>query len=797
MIFHPKTSSFPFHIKKWFYLFLFLFISVTACFWFLLPSPLFSDPTCTVIADEQSNLLDATIASDGQYRFPETDSIPLKFAKCIVAFEDRHFYQHPGVNPFSMWRALVQNIKAKKIVSGGSTISMQVIRLSRKGQSRSLSEKIIEIVLALRLEISHSKSEILRLYASHAPYGGNVVGIDAASWRYFGRSANELSWAETASLAILPNAPSIIFPGKNQVAFKNKRNRLLKKLLNIGEIDSLTYSLSIQEPLPGEPKELPQLAPHLLTRAIIEGYSGQNVKTTINSNLQSRINSIVEYHKPRLEANSIHNIAVLVLDIETGNTLAYIGNTNPDSTATGKSVDVIKSPRSTGSILKPFLYAAMLNDGFILPNTLIPDIPTQIGSYTPKNFYPTYDGAVPASRALARSLNVPAVRMLQMYGVPKFHYVLNKVGLTTIKRSPDSYGLSLVLGGAEATLWDLAGVYSSLARALNHFRPLQSRYNKLDIHPAIYISDTTKKTPIIEDHSILGAASIFLAFEAMREVARPDELSGWKYFASTRSVAWKTGTSYGHRDAWAIGLNPNQVVAVWVGNASGEGRADLTGVSAAAPIMFDVFGLLPPSGWFERPVDDMAFIPVCKQSGQRATDICEPIDSVWVPIAGLETPPCPYHRIIHLDEKGKYRVNDKCYDRDKMLHQSWFVLPPAMEWFYKSKKPDYRMLLPYLQGCKPENPQKPMAMLYPRIFNAVISIPVNLDGTPSDIVFEAVHRTSDATIYWHLDDKYVGTTKTFHKLALRPSKGKHVLTLVDGDGETLVTSFTIEKSTNN
>ncbi len=782
--------------SKWVYLFLSLFLLITAIFWFSLPSPLFSDPTCTVITDEQDNLLDATIARDGQYRFPETDSIPTKFAKCIVAFEDKHFYQHPGVNPFSIGRAMGQNVKAKKIISGGSTISMQVIRLSRKGQSRTIFEKIIEITLALRLELSYSKEEILCLYASHAPYGGNVVGINAASWRYFGRSPYELSWAETASLAVLPNAPSIIFPGKNQKAFQQKRNRLLAKLLKAGNIDSLTYKLSIQEPLPGEPKDLPQLAPHLLTRAIIEGHSGKNVITTINANLQSHINSIVEYHKPRLEANSIHNIAVLVVDIETGNAIAYVGNTNPDSTSTGKSVDIIKSPRSTGSILKPFLYAAMLNDGLILPNTLIPDIPTQIGGYSPKNYYPTYDGAVPASRALARSLNVPAVRMLQIYGIPKFHYVLNKLGLTTIKRSPDNYGLSLILGGAEANLWDLAGVYASLARTLNHFRPLQSRYNRLDIHPPTYISDTTTKVPILDDHSVLGAASIYLTFEAMREVARPDELSGWKYFASTRSVAWKTGTSYGHRDAWAIGLNPNQVVAVWVGNASGEGRPDITGVTIAAPIMFDVFGLLPSSGWFERPIDDMAYIPVCRQSGQRATDICEPIDSVWVPLAGLETAPCPYHRIIHLDVTGQYRVNDLCYNRDKMQHQSWFVLPPAMEWFYKSRRPDYRILPPYLAGCKPENSQKPMAMLYPRTQNAKISIPINLDGTPSDIVFEAIHRMADATIYWHLDEKYVGTTKTFHKLALRPSEGNHVLTLVDEDGETLVTTFIIEKSDN-
>ena len=276
-----------------------------------------------------------------------------------------------------------------------------------------------------------------------------------------------------------------------------------------------------------------------------------------------------------------------------------------------------------------------------------------------------------------------------MYSVAKFHYVLNKLGLTTVTRSANSYGLSLILGGAETNLWDLAGVYASMSRSLNNFRLFQSRYNRLDMHPSVYINDTIKRIPVIEENTVLNASSIFLTFEAMREVARPDELSGWKYFASSRSVAWKTGTSYGHRDAWAIGLNPNQVVAVWVGNASGEGRPDLTGISAAAPIMFDVFGLLPPSNWFERPIDDMAYIPICKQSGQRATDICEPIDSMWVPLAGLETAPCPYHRIVHLDSKGEFRVNDLCYDRDKMLHQSWFVLPPAMEWFYKSKKPDY------------------------------------------------------------------------------------------------------------
>ncbi len=776
---------------NWQYYYFVLLTAVLLLFWYSVSKPLFNDPTCTVLTDNKGELLTASIAGDGQFRFPETDSIPEKIRKCIILFEDKQFYDHPGVNLFSLFRAIKQNFKAGKIISGGSTITMQVIRLSRKNPKRTVLEKLKEIILALRLEISYSKEDILKFYVSHAPYGGNVVGIDAAAWRYFGRSADKLSWAEAASMAVLPNAPSMIFPGKNKESYLKKRNRLLKKLLDRGEIDSLTYTLSLQEPLPEEPKPLPQITPHLLTRAIVDGYKGKVLKTTINSFYQNRINEVVERHKQNLAANSIHNIAVLLIEVETGNTLAYVGNSAPGEKVNGDYVDCVHSPRSTGSILKPFLYAAMLNEGLILPNTLIPDIPTQIGGYAPKNFYPVYDGAVPASRALSRSLNVPAVRMLHFFGIEKFHAVLNKLGLTTITRPASSYGLSLILGGAEASLWDLAGVYSSLARSLNHFRPLQSRYNKLDYHLPVYIADNIAEEPSISDNSVLCASSIFLTFEAMREVARPDELSGWKYFASTRSVAWKTGTSFGHRDAWAIGINPDYVVAVWVGNASGEGRPDLTGVTAAAPILFEIFGLLPESRWFEQPVDDMVKIPVCRQSGYRATDICITVDSTWIPAKGLDTPPCPYHKIIHLDKTGKYRVNDRCEDISTMLHKSWFILPPAMEWFYKSRNPEYRMLPPFASGCLPDESIKSMAIIYPRIYSSRIQIPRNIDGTTSETVFEVAHRRMDATIFWHLDNQYLGLTSTFHQMALRPAPGNHTLTLVDENGETLVTKFEI------
>lgn len=262
-------------------------------------------------------------------------------------------------------------------------------------------------------------------------------------------------------------------------------------------------------------------------------------------------------------------------------------------------------------------------------------------------------------------------------------------------------------------------------------------------------------------------------------------------FCLNRSVAWKTGTSFGHRDAWAIGINPDYVVAVWVGNASGEGRPDLTGVTAAAPILFEIFGLLPESRWFEQPVDDMVKIPVCRQSGYRATDICITVDSTWIPAKGLDTPPCPYHKIIHLDKTGKYRVNDRCEDISTMLHKSWFILPPAMEWFYKSRNPEYRMLPPFASGCLPDESIKSMAIIYPRIYSSRIQIPRNIDGTTSETVFEVAHRRMDATIFWHLDNQYLGLTSTFHQMALRPAPGNHTLTLVDENGETLVTKFEI------
>jgi len=783
--------------KKYKIVFLLILLSILILiFWFSIPDPLFSDPTCTVIEDRQGELLGAKIADDGQWRFPYNEDVPEKFKHSIISFEDRYFYYHPGINPYSLIRAAVVNIRSGRIVSGGSTLTMQVIRLSRKGKDRTIPEKLVEIFLAFRLELSYSKDEILSLYASNAPFGGNVVGLDAASWRYFGCAPSDLSWSEAAVLAILPNSPSLIHPGKNRNLLLVKRNRLLSKLYNTGKIDSTTYVLSTLEPLPENPLPLPSLSPHLLSR-VYQNHRGERIHTTLVKNIQERAEIIVESHHRTLKHNEIHNAACLILDVETGDVLAYVGNTqNPDQPEHGSDVDIITAPRSTGSILKPLLFCLMLNEGSILPGTLIPDIPTHYTGYTPKNFSLTYDGAVPAKKSLSKSLNIPAVRMLQQFGLERFHYYLTKLGMTTIDKSAEHYGLSLILGGAEGTLWDLTGIFCSFARILKHYNNYDGLYFESDLKNPNYILessshlDSSETKHILKGNNLVNASSIWLTFQSLIEINRPENEAGWKYFASSDHVAWKTGTSFGFRDGWAIGTTPDYTVGVWVGNADGEGRPNLTGIQTAAPILFDIFNFLPSGGWFDIPLDELRYIPVCRQSGHRAGMFCSDIDTILVPEQGLNTNPCPYHLIVHLTTDGKYRLNSECAKTSEMFHTTWFILPPVQEWYYQSKNPEYKQLPPLHPDCYSNENIAEMDLIYPKD-NSRIYIPYELDGSKGQVVFEAAHRIHDASIYWHIDQEYIGTTQYIHQIGVCPEQGEHILTLVDESGNRLQTKIEV------
>lgn len=741
---------------------------------FCLPRHLFHVPYSTVVTDRNEELLGARIASDGQWRFPPRNTTPEKIKECLITFEDKHFYHHWGVNPFAIGRAFYQNVKNKRIVSGGSTLTMQTIRLARN-ESRTFREKLIEMIWATRLEFRASKEEILSMYISHAPFGGNVVGLDAAAWRYFGHSADDLSWAESAMLAVLPNAPAMIHLSKGRKTLLDKRNRLLKQLLEKKTIDSSTYELAISEPLPDEPHALPQIAPYLVSRFYQER-NGEYSRSTINKGIQTQVEDLAERWSNEFGRSDIRNLAILVIDIPSNQVVAYCGNVHFDRKQGGNQVDVIQTPRSTGSILKPFLYYAMLQEGSLLPDMLLPDVPVNINGFTPQNFSMQFEGAVPASEALARSLNIPAVTMLQRYGVPKFHSFLQQVGLKTINRSSSHYGLSLILGGAEATLWDVTNAYAMMGRSLLQL-------------PQTSCSLLLPTSRITESTGPFQPGAVWQTFDALKEVNRPEEID-WKSIPSMQTIAWKTGTSYGFRDAWAVGVTPRYAVGVWVGNATGEGKPGLVGAQTAGPVLFDIFNLLPSSSWFTRPAGIFVEAEVCRKSGHLKGRFCDETDTLLVLPAGLRTEACPYHHLVTLSADESQRIYENCANTEPTLRKSWFTLPPVWEWYYKQHHPEYKPLPPFKAGCG-EDTFQPMQFIYPPM-NARIKLPKQLDGSKGFLTVELAHNNPNATVFWHLDETYQAQTQDFHKISLQPAAGKHSLTAVDGEGNTISTTFFVE-----
>ena len=766
-----------FLLKRWKRLSIFLILFLM--YFFSLPKKLFNEPTSTVLLSKNNELLGATIASDGQWRFPELDSVPYKFKHCILQFEDAHFYKHFGFNPISIGKAFFENRRAKRIVRGGSTITQQVIRLSRKNKDRTYTEKLKELILATRLEFRHSKEKILNLYSSHAPFGGNVVGLEMAAWRYYGLRPEQLSWAESATLAILPNAPSLIYPGKNQIKLKDKRNRLLEKLYREAIIDSITYVLAIEEELPQKPYQLPTLTQHFL-QEVKKEHEGKRIISSIDKFFQKQVNNLSKEHYQLLKQNEVHNLAVLVLDVETRKVVAYVGN-SPTDTKHQKDVNNVIAPRSTGSTLKPFLYAHMLQSGDLLPTQLVKDVPTDIAGYIPKNFDLRYDGAVPANEALTRSLNIPAVRLLRQYGLQKFLSDLKDYNIRDINQSADYYGLSLVLGGGEASLWDLCKVFAGYAGTVNHYETLKHNYYTNEFQEPSYLLNSKVDFGIVQSNSTkIDAGAAYLTLNTLTEVNRPLSDQAWKYYDSSQKIAWKTGTSFGNKDAWAIGTTSKYVVGVWVGNSDGEGRPDVTGIGSAAPLLFKVFDVLPKSKWFLEPYEDLIEENICTESGYLALPICNKIMK-RIPKNGVRAASCPYHLEVHLDNTETYRVNSNCFPTNQIKTKVEFVLPPLMAYFYKQKNSDYTELPEFLEGCNTSE-KRVIDFIFPVKYTTKLSLTKGTDGELNPIILKLTHAKPDAKIYWYIDNQFIQQTTDYHEVPIKPANGEHIITVIDDLG---------------
>ena len=495
------------------------------------------------------------------------------------------------------------------------------------------------------------------------------------------------------------------------------------------------------------------------------------------------MNAIARRYFDTYRTNLVDNLGILVTDVHTGEVRAYYGNTRGCAPRVrGADVDMIPAARSSGSTLKPLLYASMLQAGEILPTSLVKDTPYNHNSLAPHNYSRTFEGAVPAHEVIERSLNVPSVRMLEDFGAERFLEVLQRMGFTTIDKDADHYGLSLILGGAEITLETLARAYYYLAAELAGD----------PVHEELaYLSDArrdrlpARKIPI-------GKAAAYLTFEALSNANRPEEEASWMDFSTGRRIAWKTGTSWGNRDAWCVGVNRDWVVAVWVGNSDGEGRAGMTGVSYAAPVMFDVFSALPGSAWFSRPTGEMTQVEVCHESGFPASDLCPQRDTLWVPDVSEQPDMCRYHRLVHLDSEGRWQVNSNCCPPEEMRAEVRFVLPPAQEWYYMQKHLEYKPLPPkHPLFDAASSDYNPIEIIYPQ--NGITLVLTRaLSGQQNGAVFRAAHSDPSATVYWHIDDEFVGETTGEHELRVDPPPGQHRLTLIDGQGARRVHLFTVK-----
>ncbi|MCT4616334.1 MAG: penicillin-binding protein 1C [Marinifilaceae bacterium] len=740
----------------------FKFYSFISCvifiiIYFTIPVDYFPDDYSTSVYSVEGEFIGGKLSSDEQWRFRLNDSINDKFETCLLCFEDKYFYYHPGVNPWSIVKAIYYNISQNKVVSGASTISMQVVRMSQKNKRRTYLQKIKEIFLALSLELHYSKNDILKMYCQHAPFGGNIVGLESASWRYFNQDSRFLSWSEAAMLAVLPNAPSLMFPGKNNSMLKAKRDKLLKSLLIEHKIDSLTYSLSVEEEIPNSVFPIPSISQHF-TDKVFKEHRGERLRTTINYSLQNRLNRIIKKHNSIHSTNDINNLCALILDVNSGDVLAYTGNSRSTSKYNKNhscDVDIIQSKRSTGSLLKPILYAAMIDAGKMTAKTLLADVPINISGYKPRNFNKQYSGACSADKALAMSLNIPAVNMLKDYGIENFILLLNQLGVTSINKNSSYYGLTLILGGAESSLYELSNLYANMARILKFDYGEKSLLRKPN-----YLADVNATKYSFE---YLSKASVYECFKALLEVNRPLGESGWQSFSSSKKISWKTGTSFGFKDAWSIGTDGKYVVGVWAGNADGEGRPGLTGLRVAAPVMFDVFNILPNSNWFERPYQEMKKIKICKNSGHVAGRFCSDIDSINTYKKCERSKPCPYCRIVHTkNTKASNGVDVK----------KAFVLPPIMEYYYSKSHPFYEKLP--LSSINSHS----IEFVYP-VNNANIYIPKLRDETRGFINFELACRNPQDTVFWHLDGKYIGQTNEIHQMLINADFGRHRLTVMN------------------
>ena len=732
-----------------------------------------------LVYDTNSKLLQATLAVDDQLRFPPSiNTLPEKYKTALLTWEDRRFFHHIGVDPIAIIAAFVSNMNNRNsnFVRGGSTITMQLARMSSP-HKRTYLRKAIECLRALRITLHMSKTEQLRLYAAHVPMGGNIVGFETAVYRYFGTPPAQLTWAQAALFAVLPNAPSSINLQKRRKVLKAKRDRLLTLLMQRGEFDSLVLKAACSEELPqGRQSRIPFEAPHFC-RYVLRSTTRQIVKTTLDLKKQHRVETIVESQHRILKQQGIENCAVLIVETGSGKVRAYCGSQAFfDSTSAGQ-VDGVQAYRSPGSLLKPILAVSALDRGLCTMKSILYDVPTFYGNFSPMNASHTCSGITTVDQMLVQSLNIPAVRLLYMYGVSDFYNVLKKkVRLSNLFRTSEEYGLTLVLGGLEVNLWELCRTFYALR---NGGLAQELVFDSIDSH-----NNTTWQ--------ICSKGAAWLVLKTLDNLKRPGIEFYHHLFGEQLPISWKTGTSYGQKDAWAIGCNNQWTIGVWTGNFDGEGNALLGGAQSAGPLLFSLFRTftnIQHNLDNEIPEIDLKRLEICTESGFLPVEHCPDRTMLLVPKSAVIKKRCPVHQRYCLSRTSGFGVCSRCWDIEYTIWSIRKKYDPSVISIFQSLGKKYDTTPSHNPQCSAISTASQVTIEYPTN-GLVLHIPVNFSGTYEKVVLKA-HGRSGACLFWYLNDQYLGETVDIHSMAVDLVQNEYRLIVQDEDGGKASVRFSV------
>lgn len=747
-------------------------------------------PASTVVELADGSPVHVFLSPDDKYRMAaDLAEIDPDYVKALLAFEDKRFRRHLGVDPIAVLRAVWVNLRARRVVSGASTITMQLVRVLEP-RPRTLGSKAIEALRAVQLELRLSKAEVLAAYLTFIPFGRNVEGVEAASWAYFGHGPRDLGPEEIATLLAVPQLPARRFPSaENEPYLEAARDDIARWLLERGAL-----------PIPGgatadavlariRAAEAPTVFRPLPRRAIHAAYwlrqrhpGETRVRTTLDRGLQVLAERLLGDAHGRLAGLGIHNGAAVLVDRRTAEVRALVGNFDFWDVEHGGQIVGFDNPRSPGSALKPFIYAMAIDRGLALPEHLVSDVPVRYGAYAPTNYDGEFAGLVSLEEALSESLNIPFVRLLSRVGVERFAGTLRQAGVRSLNPAPGYYGLSAAIGAMELSPLELAGLYAALA-ADGRYRPLR------------WLADGGGAgSPNSETGgvAVFSPGAAFLTRRALGRRDRPDFPERRRFSGAPAAVHWKTGTSYGHRDAWAAGSGPRYTAVVWLGNFDMSPSVDLVGADAAGPPLFDL--LEAAADRSAPPVPDplprdLKRIEVCAYSGRLPTAACRERRTAFALRRRVPTERCPYHVTADVDLETGLAVNPSCRAGRRWETRSFVVWPASIRRYLTERHrwlPQPPSLAP---GCEPAD-RRPPEILSPPAGQILVLMP-GVDPSDQEVPLLAEVDASGARLSWFVDGEYLGTVSDQEELWWTPEPGPHEILVMDEAGGTARRSFEV------